>query len=34
VTVILCLVLLFDLLPFLEELARGIKHRHFDSRTR
>jgi hypothetical protein len=34
VTVILCLVLLFDLLPFLEELARGITHRRLDSRTR
>jgi hypothetical protein len=34
VSLILSLVLLFDVLPYLEELARGIKHRHFDSSTK
>jgi hypothetical protein len=34
VSVILCLVLLFEVLPYLEELARGIRHRPSDSSAR
>jgi ABC-type microcin C transport system permease subunit YejE len=34
VSVILFLVLLLEVLPYLEELVRGIKHRHFDSSTK
>ena len=34
VSTVLCLVLLFEVLPYLEELARGIKHRHFGRSTK
>jgi hypothetical protein len=34
VSLILSLILLFDVLPYLEELARGIKGRHFDTSTK
>jgi ABC-type spermidine/putrescine transport system permease subunit I len=33
VSIILSLVLLFEVLPYLEEFARGVKHQHFDRST-